>query len=159
MHERSANERRHNDSPSEYSTPETSPTRLPARTARESWRFHVYQCEKSGSLVITRKNLTCKLRPTTWRIPVVNVLEMRKTQAAKKMKMGALKPNLEAIEFCYLDEAGLERCEVMSMAEEIRHEVFSLVLGISGLRWRGLQTERHNKAGDGNKSHLDRLFK
>jgi hypothetical protein len=159
MHERRGKKRHDGDSPSDYSTPESSPTRLPARIARESWRFRVYQGAKSGSLVITRKGLTFKLGPTPWRIPFVRLVEMRKTQTAKKMKVRALKPNLEAIEFCYLDDADLEQCEVLSMAEEIRHEVFSLVLGLSGLRWRALQIVRHNKAGDENKSHLDRVFK
>lgn len=43
-------------------------------------------------------------------------------------------PNLKAIEFGYLDEEGVEQCEVLSMPEEIWPEVFNLVLGMSGLR-------------------------
>jgi hypothetical protein len=159
VREEPAYKRQHSDSPSDYSTPESSPTLLPARIARESWKFHVYQGAKSGYLVITRKSMTFKLGPTPWRIPFVRLVEMRKTQAAKKMKVRALKSHLEAIEFCYLDEGGTEHCEVLSMAGDIRHEIFSLVLGISGLRWRALQIERHNKAGDVNNSHLDRIFK
>ena len=147
------------DSSSEYSTPETSPTRLPSRIARERWRFRVYQGPKSGTLVITRKGMDFKVGPTTMRIPFVRLLEMRKTQAPKKTKVKALKLSLGSIEFCYLDGQRLEQCEVFSMAEAIRHEVFSLVLGTSGLRWRALQIERHNKDGDENQSHLDRLFR
>jgi hypothetical protein len=159
VREERTNERLHSDSPSDYSTPESSPTRLRARIARESWKFHVYQGAKSGSLIIARKGMTFKLGPSPWRIPFVRLIEMRKKPAAKKMKARALKPNLEAIEFCYLDEEGSEHCEVLSMAEGIRHEIFSLVMGLSRLRWRALQIERHNKAGDVNKSHLDRIFK
>jgi hypothetical protein len=119
IYEGRANERRHSDSLSDYSTPESSPSRLPARIAQESWRFRIYQGAKSGSLVITRKALTFKLRPTPWRIYLTRLREMRKTQVAKKMKARALKPNLEAIEFCYLDEEDVEQCEVLSMTEEI----------------------------------------
>jgi hypothetical protein len=50
------------------------------------------------------------------------------------MEVRALVPNLKAIEFGYLDEEGVEQCEVLSMPEEIPHEAFNLVLGISGLR-------------------------
>jgi hypothetical protein len=28
---------------SDYSTPETTPTRLPSRVMQECWKFHVYQ--------------------------------------------------------------------------------------------------------------------
>ena len=161
MHETHAGKRYINasDSSSEYSTPETSPTRLPSRITRERWRFRVYQGLKSGTLIITRKGMNVKLGPTSLRIPFVHLLEMRKTKAAKKVKVKALKPSLGSIEFCYLDGQRLEQCEVFSMAEEVRHEVFSLVLGTSGLRWRALQIERHNKAGGENQSHLDRIYK
>jgi hypothetical protein len=83
---------------------------------------------------------------------------MRKVHAVKKMKVRALRPHLESIEFHYLDEAGSEWCEVISMAKDLRHEIFSLVLGVSGLSWRALQIERYNEAGDENKDHLDRGF-
>lgn len=84
---------------------------------------------------------------------------MRKTKASKKMEVRALVPNLKVIEFGYLDEEGVEQCEVLCMPEEIRHEVFNLVLGISGLKWRALYMRRYNKAGGENKSYLDRIFK
>ena len=161
MHENTADKRYNgvSDSASDYSTPETSPSRLPSRMTRERWRFRIYQGAKPGSLIITRKTMTFKVGPAPLRIPFVRLLEMRKTQAARKTKARALKPNLETIEFCYLDEQRLEQCEAYNMAEHVRHEVFSLVLGISGLRWRALQMERNNKAEDGNQSHLDRIFK
>ncbi len=84
---------------------------------------------------------------------------MRKTDTNKKMKVRALKASLVAMEFFYLDTHGAEQREVLNMSEELRHEIFSLVLGMSGLRWRVLQTERNNKAGGEGKSHMDRIFK
>ena len=147
------------DSLSDYSTPETSPTRLPARIARERFEFRVYQGIDSGHLVVNRKGLKFRLSSTPWRLPYVQLIEMRKTNANKKMKVRALKSGLVAMEFVYLDTHGAEQCEVLNMSEEIRHEIFSLVLGMSGLRWRALQMERHNKEGGEGKSHMDRIFK
>jgi hypothetical protein len=126
---------------------------------RERWKFHAYQGIKSGSLVVSHKGLTFRFGSKWLQILFPHLLEMRKVHAAKKIKVGALKPHLEAIEFRYRDEAGLEQCEVISMAEDLRHEIFSLVLGVSGLGWRALQIDRHNKAGDENESQLDHAFK
>ena len=75
------------------------------------------------------------------------------------MKVRALKASLVAMEFVYLDANGTEQCQMLNMAEDLRHEIFSLVLGMSGLRWRALQIERNNKAGGEGKSHIDRIFK
>lgn len=84
---------------------------------------------------------------------------MRKISASKTVKVRALKSQMTGLEFYYLDAAGGEQCEALNMAEGIRHEIFSLVLGMSGLRWRTLQMERFYKAGGESKSHLDRVFK
>jgi hypothetical protein len=78
---------------------------------------------------------------TLYIIPFVPLEEMRKTPTAEKVKARALTPNLESIGLCYLDKHGVEHCDGFSMAEAILgHEVFSVVLDISPLRWRAIRT-------------------
>ena len=142
------------DAVSDYSTAEESAGKIPSRIHRERFRFRVYEGSTSGHLIIDRKSLRLTTSSSSWRIPVSNLIEMRKSSARKVVKAKALKASLDSIDFVYLDADGLEQTHVCSMPAHVRHEVFSLALGLSGLRWRVLQIERHKGT-----SHLDSVVK
>lgn len=145
----------------EYTTPGNSPTRPRPQTSTGRFHFRVYQGLNPGDLIIDQTSLIfhSKTSSSCWQIPFSHLLEMRKTGPTKTLKSRVLQVPVAAIEFLYLDAKGSEQCELLNVAEETRHAVFALVLGMGGRRWRALQIERANKAGGASKSHFDRLFK
>ena len=147
------------DSVSDYNTAEESASKISFGIPRERFRFRVYQGSTLGHLIIDRKSLRFTTWSSSWRIPFSHLVEMRKSSARKVVKAKALKASLVSIDFVHLDEDGLEQTHVCSMPENVSQEVFSLALGLSGLRWRVLQVERHNKADGKGTSHLDSVVK
>ena len=147
------------DSESDYHTPDSEPSRRSERANKEQHKFRVRREGSPGNLIMTHEGLRYYQKTLTWVIPFATLVEVSKMDAPRKAKVRALDFGVEAMEFIYLDNEGSERRERITMSEEARHEIFSLVLGWSGLRWRILHMERNNKAGGEGKSHMDRLFK
>lgn len=109
----------------------------------------------SGRLIIDRDGVRFH-RPgkeTTWKIFYSRLVEMRKARPPKKTGITALGRDLGRIELYFKFERGGEMMEEVDIKDGRRDEVFNIILGWSGLRWRALQLSRAAVKGDGQR-HL-----
>lgn len=112
----------------------------------EVFKFRVFSHGVSGRLVITRTNITfSRMRRKAWSIAYPQLFEMRKDVAAATSKTNSLGQDSFRIIFFYRDDDG-QVCERHVDAEEgKRDEIFSIILGWSGLYWKPMRAPTRDK--------------
>lgn len=150
---------------SEYDTPRSSPTRSPPSTEapypeEEIFRFRAYQAGKRGHLVISRSCIRFSSRAgRTWSIPYSRFTEMCKVTSDSKVRRATFGIVGGGLQFSAIDAQGVQMDETITVHQDKRDEIFNLVLGWSGLKWRALCMERRRaKSTEGKMKNLRKAF-
>ena len=120
--------------------------RRSSRAGTEAFKFRVFSHGVSGRLIITRTDITfSRMRHEAWSITHLQLFEMRKDSAAATSKTKSLGQHSFRITLFYKDKNG-QVCERHVDAEEgKRDEIFSIILGWSGLYWKPMRAPTRNK--------------
>ena len=134
----------------EFVTPPSSPTLSPDPVKPEvCFTFHVASDGVPGKMAVDREAIRCfrQSRSPLWNVAYSQLFEMRKVPALRTSKMTILRSTLEGIEFSYMHADGTEATLRVDAQEQERDEIFNLVIGWSGLRWRPLRLDRKDAVG------------
>ena len=112
----------------------------------EVFKFKVYSDGMSGRILIDRRGITfTRLRRSSWFIPHVKLVEMRKESAPKSTKVKSLAQAGYRVFLFYTDDEG-KICEQHIDADQgVRDEIFCIILGWSGIHWKALRSPDRKK--------------
>ena len=137
-----------------FVTPPSSPTLAPTKGL---FGFPAVSHAHAGRFLVDRDGVRFHRHSTgtDWKVFYSRLVEMRKARTPKKPRVASLSPGTGRIELYFRTEQGSERVEEVDIKDGKRDEVFNVIVGWSGLRWRALQLSRAAVKGDGQR-HLGR---
>jgi hypothetical protein len=109
--------------------------------------------------MISRSGNRLSSRSRSWSIPYSQLIEMCKVKPASTVKTLTFGVGGSSSQFFATDAQGAGLNETITVQEDQRGEIFNLVLGWSGLRWRAIRIERprpETSTGKKKKKHLGR---
>jgi hypothetical protein len=143
-----------------------TPSALPRRDAlekqdlpTETFKFRAFQLKRTGHILIGRRGISFSSRRRKWSIAYGSLIEMCKVKPDAKIKTITFGIVSSGLQFFAKDSQGRITNETISVHRDKRDEIFNLVLGWSGLKWRAVRIERPiPKTSDGTKKHLEALI-
>jgi hypothetical protein len=142
---------------SDYETPRPSP-QLDTTDAEGDqidtgiFKFRAFQSTSRGHFHIGRDGVGFSSRTQSWAIPYGRLIEMCKVKPDPAIKTVTFGFASSRLRFVGKDAEGENIDETIAVNRDKRDEIFNLVLGWSGLRWRALCMERHkSKNAEGKK--------
>ncbi len=150
-------------SSSDYETPTSSsqqgatePDDGPHDT--ETFKFRAYQRKSPGHILISRSGIKFSSRTRTWSIPYSRLIEMSKLKPDPTIKIATFGMAGGGLQISATDAGGGRMSEPITVHRDTRDEIFNLILGWSGLRWRAVCIERPKaKNAEGKKKHIEAL--
>jgi hypothetical protein len=151
-------------SSSDYETAPSTPQRgtsdaEEARHHAEVFKFRAWQAKSRGHIMISRSGIRFSSRSRSWSITYSQLIEMCKVKPASTVKTLTFGVGGSRLQFFATDAQGAGLNETITVHEDQRDEIFNLVLGWSGLRWRAICIERprpETSTGKRKKKHLGR---
>ena len=133
---------------SEYETPMSSPQRIVSSTEafprdKEMFKFRAYQDKSRGCLIVGRNGVSFKSRTSHWSIPYSGLIEMCKVDPEPRIKTLTFGIASSGLRFIANEIQGVQAGETITVREDKRNEIFNIVLGWSGLKWRAVCMQRH----------------
>lgn len=134
-------------SSSDYETPPNSPRQgVPdaevAVHGTETFRFRAFQSRSRGHLLISRSGIRFSSHNRAWSIPYNHIIEMCKVKPDSTVKTATFGIAGSGLQFFAVNAQGAQMNESITIHHDKRDEIFNLVLGWSGLRWRTVCIER-----------------
>lgn len=132
------------------STPPSSENASPSQTpSLFRYVFRATEKSMSGKIVVNRQGIEFFSHSTVpvWSIPYNHIVEMGKGSRTWQ-KARPLQSTLERLELSYKDTQGMEVEKQIDLGRDERDEIFNLVIGVSGLRWRSMRPNRASREKD-----------
>ncbi|KAL9622966.1 MAG: hypothetical protein Q9160_002684 [Pyrenula sp. 1 TL-2023] len=131
------------DGHTKFETPPASRDTSPTRSmSSHCYTFRANEKSSFGELFIDNQGLQFSQRPSVaaWHILYKDLIEMRKGPK-RTQRMKVVGPAQERLELSYRDLHGAEIRKKIDLGAGERDQVFNLVIGLSGLRWRSMKLD------------------
>jgi hypothetical protein len=144
---------------SDYETPMSSPqqdvsTAKDALHNREIFRFRAFQGNSRGHLLVGSNGIRFKSRARHWSMPYSQLIEMCKVEPDFRIKTFTVGIASSGLRLIAGDGQEARIDETVTVPEDTRNEIFNVILGWSGLKWRAVCMERYKpRTASGRKKH------
>lgn len=132
------------DGQTRFGTAPASRDLSPARPmTSHRYNFRANEDSSSGELVIDKQGLQFFRRPSvaTWHVSYEDLIELRKGPR-RTQRIKVVGSALERLEISYRDLHGAEIKKHIDLGAGEQDQVFNLVVGLSGLRWRSMKLDQ-----------------
>ena len=106
------------------------------------FRFRAFQANSRGHILIGRSGVRFESRARHWSIPYGQLIEMCKVKPDPRIKVLTLGIGSSGLRFMAVDGQGAHIEETITVHEDKQGEIFNVVLGWNGLKWRAVCIER-----------------